>query len=177
MYGNDGCTIVWMSSVQFSSVKPLSGVQLFATLWTAARQASLSITNSQSLFKLMSIGSVMPSKHLVLCHPLLLPSFPASGSFQMSQFFASGGQSIGVSALALVIPMNIQDWFPWGLTGWISLQPKGLSRVSSNTTVQKYQFFGTQLFYSPTLTSIHDYWKNHSIDFVNLCRENDASSF
>ena len=94
-----------------------------------------------------------------------LQSFPSSGSFQMSQFFASGGQINGVSAS--VLPMNIQDWFPLGRTGWISLQSKGLSRTFSNTTVQKYQFFGTQFFfffYGPTLTSIHDYWKNHSFD-------------
>ena len=74
-----------------------------------------------------------------------LQSFPASGSFPVSQFFASSGQSIGVSASASVLPMNIQDWFPLGWTGWISLQSKGLSRVFSNTTVQKHQFFGTQL--------------------------------
>ena len=73
-------------------------------------------------------------------------SFPASGSFPMSQFFASGGQSIRASASASVLPMNIQDWFLWGLTGWISLQSKGLSRVFSNTTVQKHPFFGAQLF-------------------------------
>ena len=89
------------------------------------------------------------------CHPTIsssvvpfsscLQSFPASGSFQMSQFFASGGQSIGVSASASVLPMYIQDWFPLGWTGWISLQSKGLSRVFSNATVQKHQFFGTQL--------------------------------
>ena len=90
------------------------------------------------------------------CHPTIssyvvpfswLQSCPASGSgsFQMSQFFASGGQSIGVSASTSVLPMNIQDWFPLGLTGWISLQSKGLSRVFSSTTVQKHQFFGTQL--------------------------------
>ena len=107
------------------------------------------------------------------CHPTIsssvdplsshLQSFPASGSFPMSQFFTSGGQSIGVSASASVLPMNIQEWFPLGLTGWISLQSKGLSRVFSNTIVQKHQFFGTQL-YSATLTSIHDYWKNHSFD-------------
>ena len=71
-------------------------------------------------------------------------SFPASESFPVSQFFASSGQSIGVSASASVLPMNIQDWFPLGWTGWISLQSKGLSRVSSSTTVQKHQFFGTQ---------------------------------
>ena len=85
------------------------------------------------------------------CHPTIsssvapfsshLQSFPASGSFPMSQFFALGGQSIGVSASALVLPMNIQDWFPLGLTGWISLQSKGLSRVFFSTTVQKHQFF------------------------------------
>ena len=83
-------------------------------------------------------------------------SFPAWGSFQMSQLFASGGQSIGVSALASVLPMNIQDWSPLGWTGWTSLQSKGLSRVFSNTTVQKHQFFG--FLHSPTLTSIHDHW-------------------
>ena len=92
-------------------------------------------------------------------------SFPASGSFKMSQLFASGGQCIGVSALASVLPMNIQDWSPLGRTDWISLQSKGLSRVFSNTTVQKHQFFSAQLSsHSPTLTSIHDYWKNHSLD-------------
>ena len=89
------------------------------------------------------------------CHPAIsssvvpssscLQSFPASGSFQMSQFFTSGDQSIRVSASTSVLPMNIQDWFPLGLTGWISLQSKGLSRVFSNTTVQKHQFFGAQL--------------------------------
>ena len=93
-----------------------------------------------------------------------LQSFPASGSFQMSQFFTSGGQSIGVSASASVLPMNIQNWFLLGWNDWISLQSKWLSRVFSNTTVQKHQFFGTQLSFSPTLTSIHDYWKNYSLD-------------
>ena len=84
-----------------------------------------------------------PSNHLILCHPLLLlpQSFPASRSFPMSQFFASGGQSTGASALASVLPMNIWGWFPLGWTGWVSLQSKGLSRVFSNTTVQKHQFF------------------------------------
>ena len=108
------------------------------------------------------------------CHPTIsssvIPfsscpqSFPASGSLQMSQLFTSGGQSIGVSALASVLPMNTQDWSPLGWTGWISLQSKELSRVFSNTTVQKHRFFGAQLLYSPTLASIHDHWKNHSLD-------------
>ena len=91
-------------------------------------------------------------------------SFPASGCFQMSKLFVSGGQSIGVSALASVLPMNTQDWSPLEWTGWISLQSKGLLRVFSNTTVQKHQFFGAQFLYSPTLTSIHDHWKNHTLD-------------
>ena len=100
------------------SVQPLSHVRLFATPRTAARQASLSITNSQSLLKIMSIESVRQSNHLsVIPFSSCLQSFPASGSFPMSQFFASGGQSIRVSASASVLPMNIQDWFPLGWTG------------------------------------------------------------
>ena len=108
------------------------------------------------------------------CHPTILSSvvsfssclqsFPASGSFQMSQFFISDGQSVGVSASASVLPMNIQDRFSLGWTGWISLQSKGLSRVFSNITVQKHQFFSAQLSLYPTLTSIDDHWKNHSLD-------------
>jgi len=107
------------------------------------------------------------------CHPSISSSvisfsrpqsFPASGSFPITQFFASGGQSIGVSASTSVFPMNAQDWSPLGWTGWISLQSKGLSRVFSNTTVQKHQFFGLSFLYSSTLTSIHDYWKNYSLD-------------
>ena len=133
-------------SVQFNSVPSLSCVRLLETPWTAARQASLSITNCQSLLKLISIESVMPSNHLILCRPLLLlPSILASGSFPMSQLFASGGQSIGVSASASVLQVNTQNWFPLGWTGLISLQSKGLSRVFYNTTLQKHQFFGAQL--------------------------------
>ena len=128
------------------SVQSLSSVLLFVNPWTTARQASLSITNSQNLLKLMSIELVMPSiSSSVVPFSSHLQSFPVSGSFQMSQFFASGGQSIGVLASASVLPMNIQDWFPLGWTGWISLQSKGLSRVFSNTTVQKHQFFSAQL--------------------------------
>ena len=106
----------------FSSVQLLSRVQLFAIPWIAARQASLSITNSQSSCKLMSIELVLPSNHLILCRPLLLrpQSFSASGSFQMTQLFASGSQSIGVSASTPVLSMNIQDWCPLGM-GWLNL--------------------------------------------------------
>ena len=133
--------------LQFSSVQSLSRVQLFATPWITARQASLSIINSQSLPKLTSIKSVMPSSHLIICCP---PSPPAPSPSQhqggmMSQLFAWGGQSIGFAGSASVPPMNTQDWSPLGWTGCISLQSKGLSRVFSNTTVQKHQFFGSQL--------------------------------
>ena len=129
-----------------SSVQPLSRVWLLATPWTAERQASLSITNSWNLLTLMSIESVMTSNHLILCHPLLLPPsiFPSSGSFQMSQFFTWGGQSIRASVSASVLPMNIQGQFPLGLTGLISLLSKGLLSIFSSTTNQKHQLFGTQ---------------------------------
>ena len=128
-------------------VRSLSGVQLLATPQTAARQASLSFTISQSLLKLMSIQSVMPSTHLILCHPFSsCPySFPQSESFPMSCLFKSGGQSIGASASAPVLPMHIQGWFPLGLTGLISLQTKRLSGVFSSTKIRKHQFFDAQL--------------------------------
>ena len=93
-----------------------------------------------------------------------LQPFPASESLQMSQFFPSGGQCIGVSASASVLPMNIQYWLPLGWTGWVSLQSKGLSRVFSNTTVQNISSSALSFLYNPTLTSIHDYWKNQSFD-------------
>ena len=123
-------------SIQFSrSILSNSG-----TPWTAAHQASLSITNSWSLLKLISVELVMPSD-FIFCHPLLFPP----SIFPSIRVFASGGQRIEVSASTSVLSMNIQGWFPLGWTGWISLQSKGLSRVFSNTTVQKHQFFGTQL--------------------------------
>ena len=120
------------------------------------------------------------------CHPTIsssvisssrLQSVPGSGSFPISQLFAWGGQSTGVSASASVLPMNTQDWSPLGWTGWISLQSRGLSRVFSNTTVQKHQFFGAQLLHSPSLTSIHDHWKNHSLDQMDLCWQSNVSAF
>ena len=127
-------------------VQSLSHIWLFATPWTAAHQASLS-TFSRSLLKLMSIESVMPSNHLILYHPLLLlPSiFLSIRVFSNESVLCIRWQSIGVSASASVLPMNTQDWFPLGWTGWISLQSKGLSRVFSNTTVQKPQFLRAQL--------------------------------
>ena len=109
-------------------------------------QASLSFTVSQSLVKLMSIESVMPSNHLALCHPLLLllSIFSSIRVFLMGQPLASGGQSIGASSTASVLPMNIQFWSPLGLTGWIPLQSKGLSRVFFSTTAQRHQLFSAQ---------------------------------
>ena len=133
--------------IQFSSVLLLSHVPLFVTPWTAAGQASPSIPTPGAY------SNSCPSSWW--CHPfisssvipfsLCLQSFSASGTFLRSQFFISGGQSIGVSASASVLPMNIEGWFPLGLTGLISLQSKGLSRVFSNTTVQKHQSFSAQL--------------------------------
>ena len=130
-----------------SSDQLLSRVWLFVTPWTAACQASLSVTTPRVYSNSRPLSQ--------WCHPTISSSvvpfssrpqsFPALWSFQMSQLFSSGGQSMGVSASASVFPMNIQDWFPLGWTGWISLQSKGLSGVFSNTTVQKHQFFGTQL--------------------------------
>ena len=151
-----------MISVQFSC----SIMSDSLTPWTAAYQASLSITNSQSLFKLMSIELVMPSNCLIFCHPHLLPPsiFPSIRVFSNESALRSGGQSIGVSASTSVLPMNSQDWSPLRWSGWISLQSKGLSRVFSITTVQKYQFFSTQLS-SQSNSHIHT-WprKNQSLN-------------
>ena len=105
-------------------------------------QGSLSFSISRSLLKFISTDLVMPFNYRILCLPFGLQSFPASGSFPMSQLFSSGGQIIG--AVTSVLPMNIQGWFPLELTGLISLLSKGLSRVFSSITVQKHQFFGTQ---------------------------------
>ena len=132
---------------RFSSVQSLSHVRLFATPWITARQASLSITNCQSSLKFISIESVIPSSHLSSAVPFSScpQSLPAPESFPMSQLFAWGGQSTGVSSLASFLPKKPQGWSPSEWTGWISLQSKGLSRVFSNTTVQKHQFFSAHL--------------------------------
>ena len=137
----------WAFSRLIYSLQLLSHVWLFATPWTAGHQASLSVTNSWS--------SLKPCPLSWWCHPTIsssvgpfsscLPSLPSSGPFLLSPLFTSVGQIIGASASASVLPMSIQDWFPLGWTGWISLQFKGLSRVFSYTTVQKHQFFGAQL--------------------------------
>ena len=129
-------------------VQSPSHVQLSVTPWTATCQTSLSFTVSWSLPRFITNESVMLSNRLVLCCPFsfCLQSFPASGSFLISQLFASGGQSIVASAIASVLPINIQGWFPLGLTCLIALLSKGLSRVFSSTTIQKHQFFGLAFF-------------------------------
>ena len=170
-------------SVQFSR----SVVQLFVTPWIAACQAYLSITNSQSLVKLMSIVSVMPSSHLILCHPLLLllsifPSirvfssesalrirWPKYWSFSFnispSSEHCTSWYPNSLKVLASsVLPMDNQDGSPLGWTVWLCLQSMGLSRVFSNTTVQKINSSALSFLYSPTLTFIHGHWKNHSLD-------------
>ena len=140
--------------------------RLFATPWTTALQASLSIANSRACSN--------PCPLSQRCHPTIsssvipfsscLQSFPASGSFPMSWLFASGGQSVGASASVSVLPMNFQDWFPLGLTGLISMLSKGLSRVSPAPQLKSINFLALNFIHYPTLTSIHDYWKNHSHD-------------
>ena len=140
-------------------VQSLSCVWLFATPWTATRQASLSFTASQCLLKFMFIALMMPSNNLILCHPFssCLQSFPASGSFPGSQLFTSGGQSTGASAS--VLPMNIQSCFHLELTGLIFLYSQesfpALQFESINSLALSF-------LYGPTLTSIHDYWENRS---------------
>ena len=146
-----------------------------ATTWTAAHQASLSFTISWSLLKLMSVESVMPSNHLILCCPLssYLQSFPASGSFPMSQLFASGSQSIGASASASVLPMIIQDWFPLGLTSLISLQSNRLWRVFSNSSSSKTAILWCSAFFMVQLS--HPYMTTGktiaSTIYMDLCQQ------
>ena len=153
----------------FSSVQSSPSVMSDSeTPWTATCQASLSITNSWSLLKLSSIESEMPSNHLILCQPILLPSiFPSMKkvwSVPMSQFFASGGQSIGISASASVLPMNIQDWFPFGWTGWSPCSLRDSQESSPTSQFKSTNSSALSFLHSPTLLSKHDYWKNHSFD-------------
>ena len=154
-------------------VYSLSHVQLFATPWTAACRAFQSFIISQSLLTLMSIKSVMPSNHLILCHPLLLllSIFPASESFPVSQLFIIWWLKYSTSASASVIQLNIQDLFPFGLTGLISMLSRGLSRVFSSTPFGDISCLVLNLFYCPALTSIHDCWKNHSFDYTDVCQQ------
>ena len=152
----------------------LSRVRLFVTPRTAALQASLSFTISWSFLKLMSIELVTPSNHLILSFSSCPQSFPTSGSFPMSWLFASGGQGIGASASASVLPMNIQGWFPLGLMGWISLMSQQSSPTPKFKSINSLML---SLLYGPTLISIHDYWENYSFDYMDLCWQSDVSVF
>ena len=152
------------SLTHFSLVQSLSHVRLFASTWTAAHQASLPITSSWRLLKLMSIRSVMPSNHLILCHPFLLLSsiFPSIiVFFPVSHLFTSHDQSIGASTSASVLSMNIQDWSPLGLIGLISLSPRDSQGSSPTPQFKSINALALSFLYGPTLTSIHDYWKIH----------------
>ena len=163
----------------FSSVQSLSCVRLFVTPWTAACEASLSITNSGSLFKLMSIESVMASNDLILCYALLLLAsiFPSIRVFSNESVLPISGQSIGVSASASVLPVNIQDWFPLGWTAWISLLSKGSQESSPTSQSKSINSWEFSFLYSPTLTFIHDHRRSHSFDQVDLCWLSNVSAF
>ena len=169
--------IPWFSSVQFSCSVVSNSLQLHELQHArppcpspTTRVHSDSRTLSQWCHPAIS-SSVVP---FFSCPESLL----ASESFPMSQLFAWGGQSTGISALASFLPKKSQDWSPSEWTGWISLQSKGLSRVFSNTTVQKsINFLALGFLYSPTLTSIHDNWKNHSLDQTDLCWQSNVSVF
>ena len=156
-----------------------SVVWFFAIPWTAACQASLSLTISQSLPKFVSIASVMPSSHLILWHSLLLlPSIlPSNRTFPMSQLFASDNQKTGVSASASVLPRSIRSWSLLRLTGLISLLSKGLSGVFSSTTIfEGINSSVLQLLYGPALTTTHDHWEDHRLDYMDFCWHNNVSA-
>ena len=162
-YSEYHCT--YGSEAQFSLVQSLSRVQLLATSWTAACQASLSITNCHGVHPNpcpLSQWCHLTISSSVVPFSSCLQSFPASGSFQMSQLFASGGQRIGVSASTSVLPMNTQDWSPLGWTGWISLQLKEFSK----SLLQHHSSKASILWHSAFLTVplLYPYWKNHSFD-------------
>ena len=148
----------------FSSVA--QSCPLFVTLWTAHTRLPCPSPTTGACSNSCPPSQWCPPKISSSVIPFSsVQSFPASGSFPMSQFFTSGGQSIGISALPTVLPMSIQDWFhPLGWTGWISLQSKGLSKSSLTPQFKSINCLMLSILYSPTLTSMHDYWKNHSLD-------------
>ena len=154
------------SFANIKKVQLLSCIQLFVTPWTAECQASLSITNSQSLLKFMYIESVTPSNHLILCLSLLLlPSIlPSIRVFSNESVLHIRWPRYWSSSFSISSSNEYSDWFLLGWTDWISLQSNGLSRIFSNTTVQNINSSVLSFFYSPTLTSIRDSWKNQSFD-------------
>ena len=165
--------------MQFSSIHLLSPVQFFANpRLQHARLPRPSPTPGAYSNSYSSSQWCHPTiSSLVVPYSTCLQSFPASGSFPMSQFFTSGGQSIGVSASASIFPMNIQDWFPLGLTGLISLQSKGLSKVFSITTVQKHQFFSTQLCLCSDSHICTWLLEKPQLRLYGFCWQSDVSAF
>ena len=166
--------------VSGGDVQSLSCVWLFVTPMDCTYQPPLSFTISQNLLKFMSIESVMLYNYLILCHPfLLLPSiFSSMRAFPMSQLFTLGGQNIGASASASVLPRSMQCWFPLRLTDFISLPFKEAQESSPAPQFKSINSSALSLSYGPTLTSVHDYWKkNHSFDYTDLCQQNDVSVF
>ena len=154
------------SKLLSSSVQSLSHVRIFATPWIAARQASLSITNSQSSLKLMFIMSVMPSSHLILCHPLLLlPPIPPSIRVFSNESSVHLRWPKYWSFSFSISPSNEHPGLIYFRMDWLDLLAvQGTLKSLLHTTLQKHQFFGAQLSHSPALTTIHDHWKNHSLD-------------
>ena len=156
-------------------VQSLTCVQLLATSWTAAHQASLSFIISLSLLKLMSIESVISSSHLILCHPFLLcpQSWPASGSFPKNWLFPSGDQSTGASASASVLPMNIQGWVSFRID-WFNLL--AVQESSPAPQFESISCSARSSLYAPLLTSVHDHWENRTFDHPGLCWQSDVSA-
>ena len=148
------CVVVFQS---------LSHIQLFVTLWTVVCHASLAFTTVPSLLRLMPIESMMPFNHLILCCPIFScpESFQQQGLFPLSQLLASGDQSIGSLASALVLPMSIQGWFPLGLAGWSPCCPRGSQESSPVSQLKSMNSLAPSLLYCPNITSIHDYWNSH----------------
>ena len=161
--------IIWKGLLVFTSIQFSSVIQSCPTLSNRMNRSMPGLPVHHQLLdlpKLICIELVMPSSHLILCRPLLLlpPSLPASGSFPMNWLFAWGGQSIGVSASASVLPMNTQGWSPLGCTGWSPCSPRDSQESSPTPQFKSINSSGLSFLHSPTLTSIHDHWKNHSLD-------------
>ena len=159
----------------------LFGFQSLSHIWLFASSGQVSVFHCRFEFAQTHVhrvgDAIQPSHPLSPSYPTALNIFQHPKLFQWGHLFTSGGQSIGASASASILPMNIQDWFPLELTGWISLQFKGLSKVFSNTTAQNINSLALSFLYSPTVTSLHDYQKNHSIDYLDLCWQSGVSAF
>ena len=171
------CITVTLSTHLFSSVQLLSCVQLLAIPWTEALQAYLSITNTWSILKLMSIKSAMSSNHIIFYHLLLLLPliFPRMRVFYSESVLHIRWQKYWSFSFSISTPNEYSGMISLGLTGLVSLQSKGLSRVFSN--IKSINSSVLSFLYGPNYTSIHDYWKNHSFDYTDLCQQGNVSAF